>query len=113
MRYVRLQVTETLKAEVTDKSTLCLGFLVFSSLNKSLHLLLDCFGRVVTCQAWIRLEEQLCAALLLLLNVILLQDLKSVGERGLGSEGLGRIQVRQGQLSDRIDRIVNSDERGL
>lgn len=108
-----MQVTETLKAEISDKSALCLSFLVFSSLNKSLHLFLDCFGRVITSQTGVGLEEQLCAALLLLLNVILLQDLKSVRERGLGSEGLGRIQVRQGQFSDRVDRIVNSDKRGL
>jgi len=58
-------------------------------------------------------EKKFCATLLFLLDVVLLQDLKGVGERGRSSEGIGGVQIRQWELSDRVDGIINPNKRRL
>lgn len=59
------------------------------------------------------LEKELCATLQFLLDMILLQDLKGVGERGGSSEGFRGVQIRQWELSNRVDGIVSANERRL
>lgn len=58
-------------------------------------------------------EKELCATLQFLLDVVLLQDLKGVGERGGSTEGFRGVQIRQRELSNRVDRIVGANKRCL
>lgn len=58
-------------------------------------------------------KKKLCATLQFLFDMILLQDLKGVGERGGSSEGFRGVQIGQWELSDRVDGIVSANKRCL
>lgn len=68
---------------------------------------------MVTSQSREWFEKDLCATLQFLLDMILLQDLQGVGERGGSSEGFRGIQIRQWELSNRVDGIVSANKRCL